>query len=130
VRYHLGYPNTEPVSSMVAGIPSSQQSLYLVELAMDRIIPSAVSLVQELIAVMDAIESQQVDSMKRLKAQQLGDMKLRSNNTEATEGDLLEGEYMRWCGKLAMTLGAPMNPYSPRHGGAGHSMNVRVLNGV
>ncbi|MCH7584457.1 MAG: type I restriction endonuclease subunit R [Acidobacteria bacterium] len=47
VRHHLGYLNVEPVSSIQLGFPAASQPQFLVEIAMDRIIPEAVGMIQK-----------------------------------------------------------------------------------
>ena len=128
IRAHLGYLNVAPVSAIGLGFPAASQSLFTVEVAMDQLLPGAVSRAQMILAVLDKIECLLVESLERLAAQQVGDVKLRGSNDESTEGDLLEGEYLRWAKRLADLLGVELNRASLRFGaGSGLSGNVRVL---
>lgn len=129
VRYHLAFLNVEPVSSIALGFPSAQQAQFLVERAMDRVLPAGVPRVLRIVNHLDCIEEQMMGSLKHLKAQQIGELKLRNSNEEPTEQDLLEREYMRWALRLADQLGVPINPFSERfrhglYGGGG--MNTPV----
>lgn len=127
VRHHLGYPNVEPVSAISLGVPAASQPFYLVELAMDRIIPEAVGLIQKYLAILDGLEAQMVDSFKRDKVQQIDGVKLRNDNTEPTEHDLKEAHYRYWAQVLSSDLGAPINPFSPRFRSlSGGSINIPV----
>lgn len=128
VRHHLGYTNVEPVSSIALGFPAASQPQFLVEIAMDRIIPEAVGLIQKYLAILDAIENQMVEALCRLKAQQLGELKIRNSNEEPVEQDLLEREYVRWARRLADDFSVPLNPYSERFrsGTYGGGMNIPV----
>lgn len=125
VRYHLGYLNVEPVISIQLGFPSAQQAQFLVETAMDRIIPQAIPRVLAMLGTLDCIEGQMIDALKRLKVQQVSEVKMRNSNEEATEQDLLEREYERWAMRLANMLGVPWNPYAKRF--AGTPINTRVV---
>lgn len=114
VRHHLGYLQTQPSASIQLGFPSASEPLFLVERAMDQLIPEAVPRILQMLNALDAIELQMLDGLKRLKAQQLGELKLRNSNEEPVEQDLLEKEYARWAMRLSDSLGAPINPFSAR----------------
>lgn len=94
---------------------------------MDRVMPEAVGLILKSLSACDAIEQQQIDALRRLKAQQLGELKLRNSNEEATEQDLLEMEHKRWAGKLADDLGVPFNPFSIRNRETGMQATIPVV---
>ena len=128
VRYHLGYMSIEPAASIQLGFPRASQAQFLVEAAMERIMEPAVSRVMKLLSALDAVEDQMMTALPRLKAQQLGELKLRNTNEESTEQDLLEKEYVRWAQRLADILGVPLNVYAARFRdlGSGGGMNVRV----
>ena len=74
------------------GFPSSSQALFILETAMERLLPETVGRVQSIVAHLEEVESQMKVDIKLLKAQQLGELKLRNSNEEPTEQDLLEGE--------------------------------------
>ena len=114
VRYHLGYLNVEPVSAVALGFPSAQQAQFLIERAMDRLFPYAVPRVHRILTELDCIEDQMSDARKRLRVQQMGEIKMRNTNEEPVEQDLLEREYARWAKRLADHFGVPVNPYSER----------------
>lgn len=129
VRHALAYIQVEPVSSIALGFPSAQQPMFLVERAMDRVIPDAIPKILQELCVLDQIECQMAEALCRLSAQQVGEVKLRNDNSEATEQDLLEKEYLRWAMRLADDLGVPLNPFSTRFrwgAGAGGVTNVPV----
>lgn len=126
VRYHLGYLSVSPASAIALGYPSAQHALFLVEHAMDRILPAAVSRLQEIVRTLDQIECAMRDSIVRLKAAQVGEVRLRGAAGDESEGELLEREYRRWAGRLADHLGVALNVYSERF--RGDPMSVpRVL---
>jgi len=86
---------------------------------MDHVLPEAVSYVLEVCGVLDGIEAQIFDANRRLKAQQLGELKLRNSNEEPTENDLLREELYYWAKILSDELAAPLNPFSERYRGRG-----------
>ncbi len=127
VRYHLGYLNVDPVSSVQLGFPSASQAQFLVERAMDRVIPAAVGRIIRILNELDDIELQMSAGRKNLKVQQIETLKLRNDNEEPNEIDLLEREYLRWGQRLANQLGVPLNVYSERYAGGGEGIrNVPI----
>lgn len=132
VRHALAYLQVEPSSSIALGFPSTSQPMFLVERAMDRIIPEAVSRIIKMLDILDCIECQMVEALCRLKTQQVGEVKIRNSNEEPTEQDLLEREFCRWAKRLADDLGVPLNPFSERfrNGGCqGPALNIPVWTG-
>lgn len=110
VRYHLGYLEVSVAASLSFGIPVPQQTLFLVESAMTRVIEASTNRVRRILQVMDGIEEQLVEAQPRLAATKLGDLSLREN-----EPDMLEREYVRWGYRLANILGVPVYPFSERY---------------
>jgi hypothetical protein len=41
IRYHSGYLNAQPAASIQLGVPRPVQTLFLIEDAMDRLLPTA-----------------------------------------------------------------------------------------
>jgi hypothetical protein len=127
VRYHLGYLQTEPTSSIHLGYPAMSQALFLVERAMDNLIPSAVEIVQKNLDHLNSLECMLFDAASRLKVQSVGDVKLRTSNDEPSETVLLEKEIYRWASRLADNLGVPLNPYSERYRSEIRGPNIPVV---
>lgn len=109
-RYHLGYLSVSTAASLSFGIPVPQQTLFLVESAMNRVIEASIDRIRRILSIMDGIECQLVDAQPRLAASKLGDLELR-----LTETDSLEREYARWGYRLANILGVPVYPYAERY---------------
>lgn len=116
VRHHLGYLNVQPVATIQLGFPAASQPQFLVELAMDRVMDAAVDIILRDLNTLDEIECRQIDSLKRLKVQALGELKLRNSNEEPNEHDLLAQTYEFWKKKLANDLGVPVNPFAEAQG--------------
>ena len=110
VRYHLGFVSVFPAASINFGMPRPIQTLFLVEQAMDYLMPVGEAKVRQIIGIMDGIECRLVDAQDRLAAQSLDNLTMRADETDA-----LEGEYFRWGGRLADTLGVPFYAYSNRY---------------
>lgn len=124
-RHHLGYTGVEPVAAMTLGYPSTRQPQFLLELSMSRLLPETVPIVLRDLEILDCLEGQMVSSFGRLRAQQLGDLRLRNSNEEPTEHDLLERTYFYWRDRLADDLGVIPNPYGRRPSG-GAPINLPV----
>jgi len=110
IRYHLGYTNVQPAASIQFGIPRPQQTNWLVETAMGNILETSLFRIRKLLANLDQIECRLMDALTRMQADQLGEIKLRKEETTQ-----LEGEYQRWGKRLADLLGVPLYPYSDRY---------------
>jgi hypothetical protein len=67
----------------------------------------------------DATEEDLYSAQRRLKAEGVGDIRLRSDECEARRR-----EYLHWVGRLSQDTGAPINPMSWQGGGQGGSMNA------
>jgi len=116
VRYHLGYPSVQPAASISFGLPRPQQTLFLVESAMNLLMPVAENEVRRIIGVMDGVECRLIDAQDRLAAKQIDQLTLREN-----EPGQLELEYQRWGFRLADTLGVPVYGYSTKYRREGKS---------
>jgi hypothetical protein len=126
VRYHMGYLSVQPAASITFGLPAPIQTLFLLELAMDKILPEAEDRVRRLLTVLDGIECRMIDGQNYLVATQLDQMYIRTDHIEA-----LEWEYSRWASRLSDELGAPLYPGSHkftklfRNYGSGGNIPVR-----
>lgn len=109
VRYHCGYLNVQPASSIQFGIPVPIQTLFLIEQSMNNILPSAEDRVRKIIVILDNIECKMVGAQDYLVASKLEDLTIRPDHI-----DQLEHEYCRWASRLSDELGAPLYPGSPK----------------
>jgi hypothetical protein len=119
VRYHLGYMSVTAAVQITYGVAKPAQTLFLVELAMNNLMPVAEDKVRQLIGILDGIECRLVDAQERLAASSIDQLKMR-----ADEPDALEHEYYRWGGRLADTLGVPFYAYSNRYKSGGQTKTV------
>jgi len=109
IRYHLGYPNVSAMASLSAGVPLPLQPMFLVEAAMDRVLPEAEALVRTLVARLDQTDEAIFQAQLRLQAERVDEITLRKDETDA-----LEREYLRQAMRLSETIHAPVYAFSAR----------------
>lgn len=125
VRFHLGYPGVTALGSFQLGIPRPIQTQFLLESAMNVLMPFAEQQVRQILGVMDGIQQKLVGVQDTLVAEKLEELSLREN-----VGPLLEEEYRRWGEMLADQLGVAPYPLSTKYkrrafGGMGNAKVVR-----
>ena len=125
IKHFLQYPDWSSLSySIQLGFPASSQPMYLVEGAYDRITNEAVETVRRDLCQLEGIEAQLGAARGRLKATELGNLKLNPN--ELTD---LRRELVWWALTLASDLGVGPNPFSAMQhlGGGGGGRNASVV---
>jgi hypothetical protein len=103
----MGYLSVAPAASITFGIPVPIQTLFLVELSMDNVLPDAEDRVRRLLTVLDEIECRMLEAQQYLPVVRMDDIEIRQDHI-----DKLEDEYSRWAGRLSDELGAPLYPGS------------------
>lgn len=125
IRHHLGYPPAlKSAGAMNLGIPVAMQTQFVLDLAMNQVMPEAEDTIRQEISVLDGIECKLVQAQSRLAAAKLGEITLE--RTQLQEPDLLENEYYRWASRLSDDLAAPLYPFSVRFRGRGNPSSVKV----
>lgn len=119
VRYHLGYSSVSAVPAYFMGFPRATEPQWLVEVAMNNVLPEGEMRVRQIVGVMDGLEQKLVEATGRFAAKEVGEIVLRDD-----ECDLLRNEYAHWRNQLGSALGIFPNPASPISGG-GISVPVR-----
>ena len=122
IRYHLGYPQTEPVSSIQLGAPAFGQTMFMVESAMERIPVAAIGFIRQLVQILDRTEANIIDAQDFLVASAAGEVDINKDHIEQ-----LRTEYARWAQKLADNLGAPINQFAAAFRGSVNSINIPVI---
>jgi hypothetical protein len=122
IRYHLGYPQTDPVASIQLGVPRSSQPMFLVETQMNRIPDTAIALIRICVARCDATEQRIMECQERMAAKSVDEVDLNPD-----EPEMLRKEYRYWVQKLADNLGAPINAYASAWQAGAQPLNVPVL---
>ena len=148
VRHHLGYLQVGATNNPTASFPQSGQpgyaasvqysiprpveTLFIVEQAMNMILPIAEPRLRQTLGVLDTIEQKLIESLDRLAASKVDEITLRDVTPGNSEQDALEREHKRWAGYLADMLGVPFYAYSERMapgvGMGAAARNVKVKN--
>ena len=122
IRHHLGYLNVAASQTFVLGAPAAVETQFLVEGAMNRVLPEAEVLAREFVAKCDAAEQQMTENQELLAVTQVGEIGVRPDEFE----QLLK-RYQYWRSALANVLGIYPNPFDKRFGpGGAGSINVPV----
>lgn len=122
VKHFLDYPDWEALAASIhLGFPASSQPMYLVEGAYDRLTQGGIDSVRKDLCQLEAIENQIGSSRGRMKAEQLGTLKM--NLKEASQ---LRQELVWWALVLANDLGVGPNPFSAMQFLGGTGRNARV----
>lgn len=109
VRYHMGYLGVASAASIQFGMPSGQQTLFLLENAMSNLMEVSIDRVRRLIDVLESLETTMIEAQGRLTTSSIEEIKFRD-----AEPQRLEQEYVRWAQRLSDVLGVPLYPLSQR----------------
>lgn len=124
-RRHAGYLNVAEVSSFALGLPASLQTQFIIEGAMDKLLPEGLPIFREQLATLDAIYAQMIGDLELLAVTEVGSIKLRMDEQPA-----LKREYLFHRADLCNTLGVIPNPFDARFNEVGGpSVNARVIGG-
>lgn len=123
IRHHLGYLNVEAAQTFVLGAPAAVPTQFLIEGAMNKVLPDAYSLALELLSRCEAVESQITENQELLAVTQVDEIGVRQD-----EFQQLLKRYEYWRNGLANVLGVYPNPFDKRFGGGmAGGVNVPVL---
>ncbi len=123
IRHHLGYLNVEAAQTFVLGSPAGVQTQFIIEGAMNRVLPEAEVLARELLAKCDAVEGQLTENQELLAVTQVDEIGIRQDEFEQ-----LVKRYHYWRNGLANVLGCYPNPFDKRFGvGGAMGINVPVM---
>ena len=123
VRHHLGYLNVGSAGTFAMCVPAAQQALFIVDGAMDKVLPEAEPIVRDLISRLDAVEVEMTDSLENQAAKRVDEIEINDKHFEKCVQ-----RYRWWQQTLANLLASPTNPYDQRFGGWGSkgSLNISV----
>ncbi len=115
-RHHTGYPEVQAAASAQFGLPTMRQTAFMLEIAMEQVLPSAVPRVREILQICDDLEQKMLDATDFLVADVLEELKLAGSQDPQGRlaTDRLEGEYVRWAKRLADVFAVPLYPFSER----------------
>ena len=121
-RHHLGFLNVQEAYTFVLGTPAGVETQFVIEGALNRILPAAMPLFRELLAKCDATEAQRFEDQDSLVASKVGTIDLRGR-----EGQVAQAmQYDYWRQGLSNLLGIYVNPFDKRTDISGGGLNVRV----
>jgi hypothetical protein len=123
IRHHMGYMNVSKVESFALGIPAAFPTTFIIEGAMNKVIPAAEPKVRETLDRLDEVEKQIFESSDYRDVNQVDEIQMRPDALEARKQD-----YKYWQNTLGNLLGVIPNPYDMRYALAGNLINVRVHN--
>lgn len=121
VRFHTGYLNVSDAESFALGLPAGVQTQFLIEGAMDKLMPAGLPLFRETLAILDGIMKQMVCDLELLAVESIATIKVRM-----TEQKELKQEYVFHRAGLCNMLGILPNPYDMRFGGGGTGTGINV----
>lgn len=122
IRHHLLYPQVRAIATFALGTPANIQTDFIIENAMNQVMPAALPTLRQYIQVLDCIECSMIDGMEVYDLAAIDNIQI--NGLSQRQKQAL---YDRWIEKLEMFFGVPMNPmrYYTR-GGRGSRLNARV----
>lgn len=131
VRHHTGYPEVLPAASIQYGLPKPAQLAFMIELAMDNLMPSAAQRVRDILNVLDSLEQQMINAQCQLGVDKVEEITMAGAMDDKARlvTDRLEAEYLRWARRLADIFGCPLYPFSERFAKnrGGSVSNIRVV---
>lgn len=124
IKHFLTYPDWEQLAASIQlGFPASSQPMYLLEYAFPKLTDDGIDTVRKDLCELESIEKQLSGARTRLKATELGNLKVNPHELQT-----LRQELVWWSLQLASDLGCGPNPFSAMQilsGGGGR--NSRVL---
>lgn len=121
IRRHLGFLNVSGAATFVLGTPAALETQFLIETAMNKVLPEAESQAREAIARCDTVLAQILENQDLLAVSAVDEITIRENEFE----QLLK-RYEFWRNDLANFLGVYCNPFDKRfYGRSGINVPVR-----
>lgn len=119
IRHHTGYTNAATVATAVLGSPSSIETMFIIEQAMNVIRPEAEPQIRRHMQILDGIEAQMIDDLELLAVSAVDEITIRPD-----EQGQLEGRYLYWRDSLCNLLGIFPNPFDKRFMNSGINTGV------
>jgi hypothetical protein len=119
IRHHLGYLGVAAAQTFALGAPAAVETQFIVEGAMNRVMPEAEPEVRRQLEILNSIEDQMNADRELLVVDRVDEIQIRPR-----EMDELRREYLYWRNAMANLLGIYPNPWDRRFSNAG--INVPV----
>lgn len=120
VRVALGYPNVAESATFALGVPANVEIAFLIESAMNKLLPAGRAELERVLGIIDGIEAQMVDDLELVAANQVGEIEVN----QAEQQQLTE-RYDYFVAYLSNMLTVPRNPWDARLTARG-GVNARV----
>lgn len=109
-RRHLGYTNVAQASTFFLGIPAAMEPMFMLESAMNLLLPAGETEVREALCLLDAEEARIWGNSDALTTTKVDEIQFRDDEFEKRIQ-----RYRFWQGRLANALGLPgANPFDAR----------------
>lgn len=122
IRAACGYMSVTDAYVMSMGIPSAQQTAYLIEGAMNRVQVAALALLRNYLGKYEAVEEQMFENTEAAVVESIGDIRINPKEFE----QLRDQRLVYWRAKICNLLGVVPNPFQAVGEGA-PSINARVI---
>ena len=119
IRHFLGYLNVSAAQTFVLGSPAAIETQFIIEGAMNRVLPQAEGEVRRHIVILDGCEEQMISDRELLAVNKVDEIDIRQ-----TEMKELRTEYQYWRQSLANLLGVYPNPFDKRFSNNGINVGV------
>lgn len=108
-RHHLGYLQVTSAQTFVLGVPAAVQTTFMIEGALNKLLPSGESKFRSILDNLDGVEAQIIEDQENLAVDQIDTIKVRPD-----EFKHLMIRYEYWRSGLANLLGIIPNPFDQR----------------
>jgi hypothetical protein len=122
-RHHMGYTSEAQAFTFILGVPASVQTSFMIEGALDKLLPEAEPLFRKIICRLDAIEEQIDRNQENVAVEKIGEV-----SVNLKEFQMLLERYRYQQNALGNLLCVQPNPFDQRWGAwsGGSRINVSV----
>jgi hypothetical protein len=123
-RYHTGYGGVQAAATFFLGVPAAVQTSFVIETALNNLLPSALPRFLSLLDNLDALDQQIMDDADTLVVTKVDEIDLNEKEFEK-----IIQRYRHYQGALCNMLLIPPNPFDQRphlSGGYNGSSTINV----
>lgn len=122
VRHHLGFLNVKAAQTFVLGVPAAVETQFIIEGAMNLLLPEAEGEARRHLTILDDIENQLNEDRELLAVTAVDEIKINPDEMRK-----LRKEYQYWRHSMANLFGVYPNPFDKRWIVAEGGVNVPVV---
>lgn len=108
-RHHLGYLNVEAAQTFTLGIPAAVQTQFMIEGALNRVLPQAIPKLLDLLEKLDCVECELFGGIDLASVNKISEVEVNPKRRRE-----LAGYYKVAQQSLANLLGIVANPFDMR----------------